>query len=59
MNTEVTYRCSRVVDQEAVEVEILDIVCKVYLTASFFVCLTLKWFPSPYTFTDYIHLSET
>lgn len=26
---EVTYRCSRVVDQEAVELEILDLVCKV------------------------------
>lgn len=24
-----TYRCSRVVDQEAVELEILDLVCKV------------------------------
>lgn len=26
---EVTYRCSRVVDQEAVDLEILDIGCKV------------------------------
>lgn len=26
---EMTYRCSRVVEQEAVELEILDLVCKV------------------------------
>lgn len=38
VNTEVTYRSSRVVDQEAVEVEILDIACKVCLTASFCLC---------------------
>ena len=28
-STEVTYRCSRVVDQEAVDLEILDLACKV------------------------------
>lgn len=27
--TEVTYRCSRALDQEAVDLEILDIACKV------------------------------
>lgn len=27
--TEMTYRCSRVLDQEPVELEILDLVCKV------------------------------
>lgn len=36
VSAEVTYRASRVVDQEAVEVEILDIACKVYLTAIFY-----------------------
>uniref|UniRef100_A0A3B4WDL5 small monomeric GTPase n=1 Tax=Seriola lalandi dorsalis TaxID=1841481 RepID=A0A3B4WDL5_SERLL len=29
---EVTYRCSRVVDQEAVDLEILDIACKVRIS---------------------------
>lgn len=34
VKTDVTYRCSRMVDQETVEVEILDIPYKVYLTNS-------------------------
>lgn len=29
LSAEMTYRCSRVVEQEAVELEILDLVCKV------------------------------
>lgn len=38
VKTDVTYRCSRMVDQETVEVEILDVPCKVYLTNSFGLC---------------------
>lgn len=36
-----TYRCSRVVEQEAVELEILDLVCKVIKLAFFKICIYL------------------
>lgn len=39
--TEVTYRCSRVVDQEAVDLEILDIACKVNFGFYLFIYLKL------------------
>lgn len=38
VKTDVTYRCNRMVDQETVEVEILDIPCKVHLTNSICLC---------------------